>query len=111
MHDMDCITDGECRCVASDLFDLLGRKYALEVVCIVANHGTARFGDIEDHLPDASSTTLSSRLDELEATGLLERERFDEIPPRVEYELTNQGSELAARLEPLADWVVEFEAA
>lgn len=109
MEPMDCIEGGECRCVASDLFDLLGRKYALEVVCIVANHGTARFGEIEDHLPDASSTTLSSRLDELESAGLLDRERFEEIPPRVEYELTSAGSELAMRMEPLAEWVVEFE--
>lgn len=109
MDTLDCITDGECRCVASDLFDLLGRKYALEVVCIVANHGTARFGEIEDHLPAASSTTLSSRLDELEAAGLLSRERFDEIPPRVEYELTPEGRELAQRMEPLAEWVADVE--
>lgn len=110
MEAMECIEDGECRCVASDLFDLLGRKYALEIVCIVANHGTARFGEIEEHLPDASSTTLSSRLDELEAASLLDRERYDEIPPRVEYKLSAQGAELAARMEPLAEWVVEFEA-
>jgi len=109
MDDIDCIRDGECQCVASDLFDLLGRKYALDVVCIVANHGTARFGKIEAHLPGASSTTLSSRLDELEAAGMLARERYDEIPPRVEYDLTDEGLELAERLEPLARWVAESE--
>lgn len=109
MEAMDCIEDGECRCVASDLFALLGRKYALDVVCVVANHGTARFGDVEAHLPDASSTTLSSRLDELEAAGLLDRDRYDEIPPRVEYELTDDGTELAERLRPLAAFGASIE--
>lgn len=101
--------DGDCRCVASDLFDLLGRKYAMDVVCVVANHGEARFGEIEDHLSEASSTTVSSRLDELEAAGLLSRERYDEIPPRVEYGLTDEGWELADRMEPLMDAVDDIQ--
>ena len=102
-----CCSDDDvpCACLASDVFDLLGRKYALEVVCIVANHGTARFGAVESHLPDASTSTLSTRLDELEEAGLVTRERYDEIPPRVEYELTEAGAELGRRLEPVIEWV------
>jgi DNA-binding HxlR family transcriptional regulator len=111
METLDCIVDGECQCAASDVFDLLGRKYALDVVCVLANHQTARFGEIEDHLPGASSTTVSSRLDELAAAGLLDRERYDEIPPRVEYGLTAEGWELAEALEPLARWVAARETA
>jgi DNA-binding HxlR family transcriptional regulator len=110
MTEPTCISDGTCQCVASDLFDLLGHKYAMDVVCVVANHEPARFGLIEEHLPGASTTTLSTRLDELEAEGLIARERYDEIPPRVEYELTETGQELAGRLRPLADWIVEAEA-
>lgn len=98
------IGDGTCRCVASAVFELLGRKYAMDVVCVVASHGTARFGTVEDHLPDASTSTLSARLDELVAAGLLGRERYAEIPPRVEYELTEDGAALAERLRPLAEW-------
>lgn len=103
--DLACETgDGACRCVASAVLELLGRKYAMDVVCVVASHGTARFGTVEDHLPAASTSTLSARLDELVAAGLLGRERYDEIPPRVEYALTDDGVDLAERLRPLAEW-------
>lgn len=106
MAEIDCSGDGlPCACFTSDVFDVLGRKYALEVVCIVANHGTARFGDVESHLPDASTSTLSTRLDELEELGLVTRERYDEIPPRVEYELTADGEELGERLGPVIEWI------
>ncbi len=105
-----CETDaGQCACVATEMFELLGRKYAMDVVCVVANHETVRFGEIEAHLPDASTSTLSTRLEELVDAGLVARERFDEIPPRVEYELTAEGEELGERLQPVAEWIVEFE--
>lgn len=107
--DLDCVVDGECRCAASELFELLGRKYALDILCVIANHDTARFGEIEEHLPGASTTTVSSRLDELGVAGLVDRERYDEIPPRVEYCLTADGSDLADRLEPLARYAAGFE--
>ncbi|MFB6166215.1 MAG: winged helix-turn-helix transcriptional regulator [Haloarculaceae archaeon] len=100
-----------CYCVLSDVMDLLGRKYAMDVVCIVGVHGRVRFGELEAHLPEASTSTISDRLDELEAAGLLEREQYDEIPPRVEYELTPDGMELAEHLEPLLEWVAERELA
>jgi DNA-binding HxlR family transcriptional regulator len=96
-----------CRCLACDLLEVIGRKYAIDVLCIVAVHEPVRFGTVEEHLPDASTSTLSTRLDELEEHGLLERERFDEIPPRVEYSLTGDGEELGERLEPLVEWATE----
>ena len=101
--------DRACRCVLSEVMELLGRKYVMDVVCIVAAHGTVRFGTLDAHLPDASTSTLSARLDELEAEGLLRREQYDEIPPRVEYELTERGEELGERLRPLLEWVSEQE--
>ena len=108
MTETPCTADGgPCQCLATDLFDLLGRKYAMDLVCVIAAHGTVRFGQLADHLPDASTSTLSTRLDELEAEGLLSRECYDEIPPRVEYELTGEGSELGERLRPVAAWIAE----
>lgn len=96
--------NGTCRCIASPTFQLLGRKYAMDIVCVVACHGTVRFGTIETHLPQASTSTLSARLEELVTAGILARERYDEIPPRVEYRQTDAGRELAHRLEPVAEW-------
>ncbi|MFB6087929.1 MAG: winged helix-turn-helix transcriptional regulator [Haloarculaceae archaeon] len=108
--EMECtLEDSSCYCLASDLLGLLGRKYVMDIVCVVANHGTVRFGEIESHLPDASTSTLSTRLGELVDAGLVERRQYDEIPPRVEYELTDEGEELAERFEPVVEWLVERE--
>jgi len=110
MAEMECtLEDSPCHCLLSDVMGLLGRKYVMDVVCVVANHGTVRFGTIEDHLPGASTSTLSTRLDDLVEAGFLERERYAEIPPRVEYELTDEGDQLAERLRPLVEWVAERE--
>lgn len=94
-----------CYCPVSGLMETLGRKYALQLVCIVGAHGTPRFSDIECHLPEASTSTLSARLEELEEQGIVSRSQYDEVPPRVEYELTDEGAELSGRLEPLLAWV------
>lgn len=110
MSQLQCDADGTgCLDPLADVFDLLGRKYVLDVVCVIAVHGTVRFGDVEDHVPDASTSTLSARLDELEDAGWIRRERYDEIPPRVEYELTEQGKEVSERLRPLVEWAIENE--
>ncbi len=101
------LDESTCRCVLSDVMDLLGRKYTMDLVCVVAAHEVVRFGDIEAHLPGASTSTLSTRLEELEAAGLIERRRYDEIPPRVEYRLTPDGEDLAARFEPVAAWAAD----
>jgi DNA-binding HxlR family transcriptional regulator len=76
-------------CLLSGVMDLLGRKYVMGPVCPVEARGQVRFGETEAHLPDASTSTLSTQLDELEAIRLLRRDRYDEIPPRVEYELNS----------------------
>lgn len=77
----------------------------MQVVCVVGALGPARYGEIEATFGEVSSSTLSTRLDELTDAGLLDRERYAEIPPRVEYDLTADGEELCERLEPLLRWV------
>lgn len=94
-----------CYCPVSGTMETLAKKYAIQLVCVVGAHGTVRFSDLEAHLPTASTSTLSTRLAELVERGLLDRTQYDEIPPRVEYELTADGEELCERLEPLVEWV------
>lgn len=95
----------QCLCPLGGVMDLLARKHAMQVVCVVGALQPVRYGEIEDAFGEVSSSTLSTRLDELVEAGLLERERYAEIPPRVEYELTDEGEELSGLLEPLLEWV------
>jgi len=76
----------------------------MQLVSIIGAHDSLRFAEIEDHLQGASTSTISKRLDEFEDAGLVSRTQYDEIPPRVEYALTNEGAEVRTRLEPLLEW-------
>ncbi|WP_049894682.1 winged helix-turn-helix transcriptional regulator [Halogranum rubrum] len=87
--------------------DLLSRRYAMQVICVVGALEPARYGEIEETFGEVSSSTLSTRLDDLVEAGLLSREQYNEIPPRVEYELTEKGEELRERLDPLLEWAEE----
>ena len=89
--------------------DLLSRRYAMQLICVVGAIGPARYGEVEATFDDVSSSTLSTRLDELVEAGVLARERYAEIPPRVEYELTDVGEQLCRHLEPLLEWAEEMD--
>lgn len=93
-----------CERSASGVLSVLSGKYAMRILCAVGAHGSLRFGALDEHLPSASTATLTDRLDELVAAGLLSRTRYQEMPPRVEYELTESGTELRERLEPVVEW-------
>ena len=103
-------SDEMCYCPVGGVLDLLSRQYAIQVVCVVGALGPVRYGDIEAAFDDVSSSTLAARLEELVATGYLARTQYDEIPPRVEYELTPTGRELQERLQPLVEWAARRDA-
>ena len=105
---VDCDVES-CLCPLTGIVETLGRKYTIQIVCAVGFHGTARFSEIEAHFPTASTSTLSTRLEELVDAGLLAREQYDEIPPRVEYALTEDGRELQERLRPVLQWARDRE--
>ena len=84
----------DCLCPAAPLAKLIGRRYALGLLSLIANHGTVRFNELRSRLGDVSSSTLATRLVDLEEAGLIERAVHPETPPRVEYSLTGRGQEL-----------------
>ncbi|WP_348643117.1 winged helix-turn-helix transcriptional regulator [Mesorhizobium sp. B2-3-4] len=64
----------------------------------------ARFGELKRLVPDISEKMLIQQLREMEADGIVHREIFPEVPPRVEYSITEFGIELDNALIPLALW-------
>ena len=67
-----------------------------------------RYKQFRYALKGISSRTLSTRLKELERSGILERQSFNEIPPRVEYRLTNKGQELVESMINLLQWMIKW---
>jgi DNA-binding HxlR family transcriptional regulator len=90
--------DHECLCPTTGLVQIIGRRYALTLLAMIAERGAVRFNEIKTSLDDMSSSTLTIRLVELEQAGLIERQPFAEMPPRVEYSVTEAGDQLRKHL-------------
>lgn len=67
-------------------------------------YGVVRFNELKRYIPGISYKTLSSTLKELEADGLVHREEYPQIPPKVEYSLTDKGKSLIPILDAMCDW-------
>lgn len=102
-----CDVDGTCYCPLTGIIETLSRKYAMQLISVIGAHESLRFAEIADHLSTASSSTISKRLSEFASDGLVTRTQYDEIPPRVEYALTDDGEEVRERLHPLLEWATE----
>lgn len=77
------------------------------MIVIVLSAGRMRFGDLRATVEGISGKVLTDTLRDLERDGLVTRHAFAEIPPRVEYELTDLGRTLHAPLEALSRWAEE----
>lgn len=83
--------------------DLVGDKWTLLIVRDLLA-GPRRFVQLQQVLPGISTEQLRSRLNRMVADGLLTRQRFREVPPRVEYSLTERARQLAPVIGALARW-------
>lgn len=81
-------------------------KWSILILCILSENETTRFNSIAKAIPDISPKVLSETLKNLESDGLIHREVFAEIPPRVEYSLTDLGRTLIPHIENLLDWAI-----
>jgi DNA-binding HxlR family transcriptional regulator len=87
--------------------DLVGDKWTLLIVRDLAA-GPRRFVELQRVLPGISTEQLRSRLNRMVADGMLTRKRYREVPPRVDYELTDRARELMPVLGELARWGYEW---
>jgi DNA-binding HxlR family transcriptional regulator len=97
-------SDHICFCPLEGVIDVISKKWALLIVNAIGNNGRLRFNGLIKELDGVSPKTLSDTLKELQAEDLIKRESFAEIPPRVEYSLTEDGVELRKSIIPLLKW-------
>ena len=79
-------------------------KWSLLILTTLHDTQTLRYSEIHKSIPDISQKMLSSTLKRLEEDGLVRRQAFAEIPPRVEYSLTEMGESLIPIFNQLIDW-------
>ncbi|ASO22896.1 DNA-binding HxlR family transcriptional regulator [Actinoalloteichus hoggarensis] len=83
--------------------DVIGGKWKVLILWAL-DSGPRRSGELRRMLPGVSEKMLTQHLRELEADGVVHREVHAEVPPRVEYSLTELGITLNTALEPLGEW-------
>lgn len=93
-------------CLANAL-GILGNKWSALILRDL-NEGPRRFGELEKSLAGISPRTLSQRLDDLEACGIVTKRSFAEVPPRVEYSITKKGRDFIPTLQEMADWGAKY---
>jgi len=95
----------ECgNCPVTSLILMLQGKWKNQVIFTMSLHGNIRFGRLKKELPGITNTMLTNTLRELEADGLIHREQFNEIPPHVEYSLTEKGRNLFPVFYEMLKW-------
>ena len=91
-------------CPVRDVLVRLCITWALLVILILSENKVLRFSELKKRIPDVSSRMLSSTLRTLEADGLVSRKVYPEVPPKVEYSLTETGLSLVPFIVQLTEW-------
>ena len=91
-------------CPLEEALSLIGGKWKIRILCTLYVDGTQRYNDLAKKTGGITNAMLSASLKDLEAAGIITRRQYEEIPPRVEYSLTERGRELWPILHRLAHW-------
>ena len=91
-------------CPIRNVLSRVGDKWSMLILFTLENHPTIRFKELQRNIPDISQKMLTATLKALEADGLMSREVFPEVPPRVEYALTEKGKSLLPLIDNLLTW-------
>lgn len=91
-------------CPIRNVLSRVGDKWSMLILFTLENHPTIRFKELQRNIPDISQKMLTATLKVLEADGLISREVFPEVPPRVEYALTEKGKSLLPLIDNLLTW-------
>jgi DNA-binding HxlR family transcriptional regulator len=91
-------------CGLDAAIDVMGGKWKVLILWALESGEPVRFGQVRREVPGISERILAMQLRELEKSGLVRREVYHQVPPRVEYSLTELGKSLVSALVPLGEW-------
>ncbi len=101
----DCIAN--CRLADTGFnytMSLIQGKYKMFILYALMEFEVVRFNELQRYIGGITYKTLSSTLKQLEADGLINRKEYPQIPPKVEYSLTQRGRSLIPILDQMCDW-------
>lgn len=102
------LKDKSYRCYFELTIDLIGGKWKPVILYFLGDHGVLRYADIRRSIPKITERMLTKQLRELEMDKIVNRKVYPEIPPKVEYSLTDRGKSLIPLLNQLKVWGAEY---
>jgi DNA-binding HxlR family transcriptional regulator len=96
--------DPELACPIAPVVDIVFSRWTTPILWALNEYGRQRFGELERRISSITPKVMTQRLRQLERDGLIVRSYHAEIPPRVEYEISDLGRSLAPLFASLADW-------
>ena len=93
-----------CTCSVTYTLSVVGGKWKWLMLFKLFKHGVIRYGELKNTMPSITHKMLSQQLKELEAAELIFRKQYNQIPPKVEYSLTEKGETLIPILQLMSKW-------
>ena len=104
MNDQALYKSNFDNCPLTYALNFIGGKWRLPIIWALSKNGTMRYNELKRSIDGITNMMLTQSLKELELNGIINRKQYIEIPPRVEYSLTENGEELIPALKALASW-------
>lgn len=102
MRKLQALSDYHCPVEAT--LEVIGGKWKVVILFHLFHDGTHRFAEMRRKIPGVSERMLTQQLRELEEDGIVHREVYPEVPPKVEYSLTNYGKTLRPIAKVMCEW-------
>lgn len=96
--------ENDIRCPLEYGLEIFGGKWDSRVICVLAELGTLRYSEIRKEMTNITDAVLASTLKKLIKEEIVARQSYDEIPPRVEYSLTEKGQSVIPILQSICKW-------
>lgn len=94
----------DIRCPLEYGLGIFGGKWDSRIICVLAEKETLRYSEIRSEMANITDAVLAAALKKLIADGIVYREQYNEIPPRVEYSLTEKGRSVVPVLQSICKW-------
>ncbi|MBB5182543.1 winged helix-turn-helix transcriptional regulator [Catenisphaera adipataccumulans] len=96
--------ESDIRCPLEYGLQIFGGKWKSRIICVLAEMGTLRYSTLRDEMSNITDAVLASTLKELLKDDLVDRIQYNEIPPHVEYKLTEKGRSVVPILRSICKW-------
>ena len=96
--------EDDIRCPLEYGLAIFGGKWKSRIICVLSANGKLRYSELRKEMYNITDAVLAATLKDLIEDGIMDRKSYDEIPPRVEYSLTQKGNSIVPILQSICQW-------